>query len=176
MCTRFFSEQIYQTLQLPRYIEDHPDSDFEFNDFKKPPDVIFNNLKVIKVNNFRGTTSELRLLKFLLQKAVVLQFLVIVAPPTDTKEETDAEHIGSSSQCKPNERVGLRIFRGQLSVLPKASSNVHIVVCDYLDDDTGLNPLHTQVYCEHNFFAGCAPCVCDYFVPEENASLKNQRA
>ena len=82
-----------------------------------------------------------------------------------------------SSQCKPIEQMGLRTLRGQLSMLPKASPDVHVTACDYLEDDTGLNPLHTQVFCEGRFNSCvCEHCVCYYLVPKEDARLMNQRA
>lgn len=110
-------------MQLPKYLEDHSEIGPEFlifDSLKKQPDVIFNNLKVIKVSNFRGGKFEIRLLKFLLEKAVTLQTIVIVAPPVDAKNGADVEYTGSSSQCKPSELLRLKVLPGQLSRLPKA--------------------------------------------------------
>ena len=93
----------------------------------------------------------MQLMKFLLEKAIRLESLVIVAPPPELNEGIEKDQIDSSSQSKTSERIFLRIMRGQLSMLPKASSNVSILVHDFWEDDKGLNPKHMEVYCEHSF-------------------------
>ncbi|ONK74716.1 uncharacterized protein A4U43_C03F9410 [Asparagus officinalis] len=135
----------------------------DFNAFKKPQDITFNHLKVVKLNNFRGSNTEMILVKFLLQKAVILEYLVIVAPSIDLEKGADAESTNSSSQCKNNEIMGSQSLRDKLSMLPKASPNVNIILCDFMEDDTGFNPLHTELYCERSLFSSvCEPSIYNY--------------
>ncbi|KAJ0983168.1 hypothetical protein J5N97_011423 [Dioscorea zingiberensis] len=103
-----------------------------------PQYVDFNHLEVIKLTNFKGWGNEIRLLKFLLEKALVLESLIIVTAPLEKNK-------------KPSERRRLAILRGQLSKLPKASSQAHIVLCESCEDDKRCQPLHADVNPEYYY-------------------------
>lgn len=68
---------------------------YELN-YKKPPVVeepsecAFNQLTAIKINGFKGHRNEMRLIKFLLEKAILLKKLVFVMAPV-SKEDSKSQ-------------------------------------------------------------------------------------
>lgn len=91
---------------------------YELN-YKKPPVVeepsecAFNQLTAIKINGFKGHRNEMRLIKFLLEKAILLKKLVLVMAPV-SKED-------SKSQSESTRMLLLSNLREQLLLLPIAS-------------------------------------------------------
>ncbi|ONK74714.1 uncharacterized protein A4U43_C03F9390 [Asparagus officinalis] len=138
-------------IRLPGYLEDPTGTEYIPTALNQPTNVVFDHLKEIKLSNFRGCILEMRLVKFLLEKAITLERLVLIAPPMELNEGIKSDQVGLSLQSKFSERIGLRIIRGQLSTLPKASLNVSIVVQEFFEDDMSLNPVHREVYCEQSF-------------------------
>ncbi|KAJ4782731.1 FBD-associated F-box protein [Rhynchospora pubera] len=98
------------------------------------PDIVFPNLKFIKITNFGGSSLELKLVKFFLERAIVL----------------DSIYILLNQSSISNNSLSRRIIQGQLSVLPKASKDALIVICGPLDCDCTINPTHTTLYHEEN--------------------------
>ncbi|XP_058089619.1 F-box/FBD/LRR-repeat protein At5g56420-like isoform X2 [Magnolia sinica] len=103
---------------------------------------VFDHLKMIKINNFCGCKDDLQLVEFFLEKAVVLESLVLVAPKESIKNNIDDD---STSQLETTE-VPVRILREQLPLLSKASPNAQIVLYEYSEDDRSFHPTHTEVY------------------------------
>jgi FBD len=93
---------------------------------------IFQNLKWIKITNFEGSPIELKLVKFLLEKAIVLESIFLVMKRCD----------------KSNDSSSLRIVQEQISILPKASKDAHVVLCGSSDHDCMINPTHTTYHQE----------------------------
>ncbi|KAL6627643.1 hypothetical protein ACP70R_031369 [Stipagrostis hirtigluma subsp. patula] len=90
---------------------------------------VLGQLTFIKVVNFRGTRRELRLLRFLLKRAPVLEQLVLV-----TLDEGGGAP--GDEQVK-NIQVALR----------KTSPKANVIVCRPGEDDS-LNPSHTRLHHE----------------------------
>lgn len=106
---------------------------------EEPSKCTFSQLKAIKINGFKGHCNEMRLLKFLLEKAFSLEKLVLVMVPTLSKKD-------SCAQSESTQMPLLSDLHEQLLLLPKASSGARIVLCDYSEDDNSLRPIHTDVY------------------------------
>lgn len=98
---------------------------------EKPPEVAFENLKVIKMNNFKGHNNEMQLVRFLLGRAGYLESLAIVG-----FQEFEMDEVNYYS--------GLQFLRDQLPYLTKASVNAKVVMTEY--DDNQLCPTHSEVY------------------------------
>ncbi|KAJ4809155.1 F-box protein [Rhynchospora pubera] len=117
-------------------------SNFEKDDsflMTEEPDIVFENLSWIKITNFGGSPPELKMVKFLLKKAIMLDSIFIVL----------------TDQCDmANNSLSLRIIRGQLSVIPKASKDARIVICGPLDSDRTINPTHTTLYYQEKYRNG----------------------
>ncbi|XP_078149016.1 putative F-box/FBD/LRR-repeat protein At1g78760 isoform X2 [Carex rostrata] len=105
---------------------------------KNTPDIVFQKLKWIKITNFDGSPLELKLVKFLLEKATVLESIFLVMNQCDIS----------------NNSLSLRIVQGQLSILPKASKNAQIVICGPLDRDCTINPTHKTFYHQEKYRNG----------------------
>ncbi|KAJ4782730.1 F-box protein [Rhynchospora pubera] len=95
-------------------------------------DIVFPNLKFIKITNFGGSSAELKLVKFFLEKAIVLESIFILM-----------------NDCHISNNCFQRIIEGQLSVIPKASKDAHIVIAD-----CALNPTHATLYHEEKYRNG----------------------
>ncbi|XP_058089570.1 FBD-associated F-box protein At5g22730-like [Magnolia sinica] len=101
---------------------------------EEPSNCIFDNLKSIKITGFKGHRNEMRLVKFLLEKAIVLEALILIV-------KKDSTVYSEFTQILP-----LPSLHDQLVSLPKASSDARIVLCEQSDDDNKLVPTHTEVY------------------------------
>lgn len=99
---------------------------------KDTSDIVFQNLKWIKITNFGGSPLEIKLVKFLLEKATVLESIFLVMNQCDTS----------------NDGLSLIIVQGQLSILPKASKDARIVLCGPSDRDCTITPTHTTYHQE----------------------------
>ncbi|MQL84473.1 hypothetical protein Taro_016958 [Colocasia esculenta] len=98
---------------------------------EQPPNVHFGELKVIKMHNFKGTRSEMQLLRFLLENTPALESLVLVAPPKpSTGEGTvgDGARNGRTPVLKFMEVMNMRILQGPVLALPRVSVAVQIAI------------------------------------------------
>ncbi|XXG59648.1 hypothetical protein AAC387_Pa04g1697 [Persea americana] len=123
-----------------------PEIPYEYEYYMKPPlveepsECTLSQLKVIKISGLKGHCNEMRLLKFLLEKAIILEKVVLVMAATSEKDlRTQSESI---------QMPLLSNLRERLLLLPKASSGAQIVLCEYSEDDNSLCPKHTDVYCK----------------------------
>ena len=111
-----------------------------------PSDVNFNHLKAIKVSNFIGRGSEMRLVGFLLKKAVILESLVLVGPPKSSMQSMDIEPSSSVAETATTRINDLESLRLQLALLPKVSSRAGVILCEHSEDDLSLTPTHTEYF------------------------------
>lgn len=95
------------------------------------PDQLFYNLRKVKINSYRGYPNEILLVKFLLEKAIVLELLLLVAPAPEINENDSLETPMSS-------------VLEQLSLFPKVSSEAQILFYEYEEDDKKLVPTHAR--------------------------------
>jgi len=116
------------------------------NVVEEPLDVVFSHLKVIKLSNFKGCESEMRLVKFLLLKALVLESLVLVAPPkSDLMGCMDAEENAWASEAASTQTIeDMTSLRSTLALFPRASPSANILLCEYLEDDKQMMPTHIE--------------------------------
>lgn len=94
-------------------------------------DIVFEHLTFIKVVNFEGTRCELRLLRFLMNRAPALEQLVLV-----TVEEEGA--LGDEE---------MKTVQARVSAMRTASPEARITVCRPREDDS-RSPAHTKLYHE----------------------------
>ncbi|CAL4964359.1 unnamed protein product [Urochloa decumbens] len=106
---------------------DDEDAEIEFGH-----EIVLGQLTFVKVVHFRGTWREWRLVAFLLQRAPILEQLVLV---------TAAEGEGAPSHEQ------LEDIRERVSALEKASRDVRISVCRPGEDDSP-NHAHTRFFHE----------------------------
>lgn len=97
---------------------------FSSQDVMVPPpsSQVFQCLKTVKIAAFYDSDKQMEMVKFLLEKAVVLETMVLVTPD---------EHMKSLLRKKgyPRyRRASLRLLYKQLLLLPKASTNARIVL------------------------------------------------
>jgi len=124
-------------LQLPAACEDTNEdarSDAatgEDEDIVLDEEISLDRLTFIKMLNFRGATRELRLLRFLLRRAPVLEELVLVTPE---EEGTPGNHDHL-----------LKVVKEHVSEARKAWKDAHVTVCRPREDDS-RSPAHTKYY------------------------------
>ncbi|KAJ3687034.1 hypothetical protein LUZ61_016198 [Rhynchospora tenuis] len=116
------------------------------------PDLVFPNLKFIKITNFGGSSLELKLVKFFLERAIVLESIFILLNQFNIS----------------NNSLSRRIIQGQLSVIPKASKDALIIICGQLDCDCTINPTHTTLYHQENRRNGTTMHLNDEIMRREN--------
>nr|CAD1823405.1 unnamed protein product [Ananas comosus var. bracteatus] len=76
------------------------DSEYNNIDLQEALGVPFNQLKVIKLSSFKGGKNEMRLVKFLLERAPVLEKMLIVPPPKALlKEDIISNELKSELPC-----------------------------------------------------------------------------
>lgn len=124
-----------------------PDSDLKGLDYGKPfeggpSDGVLHRLKTIKMSNFHGNEAEMKLVQFLLEKAIMLESLILVTP------EKGVENFSERNSASQTELDGARLsfLHEQLLLLPKASMDAQIVLYEYSENDYILCPTHTEVY------------------------------
>ncbi|XP_020258791.1 putative F-box/LRR-repeat protein At5g54820 [Asparagus officinalis] len=105
------------------------DPDLELDMVQKNPPVLnLRNLKIIKLNNFKGHINELFLLDFLLQNAVSLELIVLAFAH-------EYDRAGGNS---------VRLFN-QLSQNPRASPTARMkLTYTSLDENNTLKPAHSK--------------------------------
>ncbi|KAK8960319.1 putative F-box protein [Platanthera guangdongensis] len=141
LCSSPVLEKLF--IQLPRIIQDPKERKYGVTVMLNPLDsATMDSLKVIKVINFKGTLNEMRLVSFLLQKAIVLERMVLVLPLVEERP------------CRGQERFFLRILRAQMSLLSKASPHAEIILHEFGEDD-GLNPTHVEIHNDNS----CLPVI-----------------
>ncbi|KAG6518269.1 F-box/LRR-repeat protein 13-like isoform X2 [Zingiber officinale] len=102
-----------------------------------PPEVEFEYLKMIKISNFKDHSNEMRLVRFLLEKASSLESFVVVAP----KELVGDEY----NKRDPNARSDfLQYLQLKLSSIQKVPLRRQIILSDH--DDNKFRPTHWDVY------------------------------
>ncbi|KAJ4769371.1 F-box protein [Rhynchospora pubera] len=136
LCPSPYLEKLF--IQLPINFYQQKDISDLVTAEQNTPNIVFRNLRWIKITNFEGTPLELKLVKFFLEKAIVLQSIFIVLNQCD---------ISSNS-------LFVRIIEGQLSVIPKASKDANIVMCGPFDHDCMINPTHTIIYHQEQYRKG----------------------
>lgn len=144
----------FKQFQLPRDVQDSPDFRLIIPDIQKPPDITFDNLKVIKMTNFLGSNNEMKLVKFLLERAAVLEYLLLVSPPFDDTGCLAKQNVGIE-RTKPEERMCIKIILGQISMLPKASPEVCIKLVEFQQDEDIINPTHNNIYSDYQSGTVC---------------------
>lgn len=152
ICSSPLLEKLF--IRLPKHIDDPNEEKYGVTVLNSPNldnVTTFVQLKAIKVTNFKGSRNEMRLLSFLLQKAPILETLVLVLPTV--KEDNGKE------------KQGLRILRGQVSLLRKASPFVQIILHEFGEDD-GFDPTHMEIYNDYS----CLP-VIPCMVTSENCDF-----
>lgn len=99
-------------------------------------EVEFQYLKMIKINNFKGHNNEMQLVKFLLEKACFLEFLVVIACREFVVEGYNKFSVDDCSGF-------LHFLLLQLSLFTKASPKAQIILSEH--DDCKFNPIHWEV-------------------------------
>lgn len=144
----FFKECSFPCLQvLFIQLQTHPcDSkdQWEMN-MEYPSECIFGHLKTIKMNSFLGRNHEMQLVKFFLEKAIVLESMVLVTPRKDINVALKKRY--SATSQTPSEELQLEHIQDQLLLLPKASFDAEIVLCEDGEDNNSLRPTHTE-FCD----------------------------
>ncbi|XP_039131350.1 uncharacterized protein LOC120267737 [Dioscorea cayenensis subsp. rotundata] len=133
-------------IQLPKFHENEYHSSTQEPVVEEPSAITFNHLKVIKMNNFKGCKSEIRLVKFLLEKAIVLVDLLLVVPKKPCMEEHNSSSSGTHYYA---DRREIEMIHGQLVSFPKSSPGAKVVLCEYDEDDQAIIPAHTEYYWDH---------------------------
>lgn len=94
----------------------------------------FPYLKTIVINRFFGIDDQMQMVKFLLQKAVALETMVLVIPKGGIKGSLRNDSI---PQAKSNV-AQLRLLHEQLLHLPKVSKNDRFVLKECTDVDDSI--------------------------------------
>ncbi|XP_058071255.1 uncharacterized protein LOC131220325 [Magnolia sinica] len=139
-------------------IDDPSQSDYQFEELlaEDTPDIVFDNLKVIKMNDFTGLKDEMQLVKFFLENAIGLEYLVLVAPhkavcdiAKDSALECKSDFASTRFLHKnplmlsESADTPLDLLCERLFILVKASSSeTQILICDYSDYNGLLVPTH----------------------------------
>ncbi|XP_077242104.1 F-box/FBD/LRR-repeat protein At1g13570-like [Tasmannia lanceolata] len=108
-----------------------------------PVKCVFDNLKTIKMSSFRGQKNEMLLVKFFLEKAIVLESLVLVVPENSIGNVN--KDYSSASQSESLE-MPLKLLHEELLLLPKASRKAQIVLCENPQDYNSLCPAHVKAH------------------------------
>lgn len=87
---------------------------------KGPADCVFYHLKTIKLNSFCRHENQMCLVKFFLEKAIVLESLILVAPKNGIKDYVGKDlPIHTESMDTP-----LRLLSEQLMLLLRCANSV----------------------------------------------------
>ncbi|XP_058073172.1 F-box protein At4g09920-like isoform X1 [Magnolia sinica] len=139
-------------------IDDPSQSDYQSEELlaEDTPDIVFDNLKVTKMNGFTGLKDEMLLVKFFLENAIGLEHLVLAAPQKavcdvakdsalECKSDFASTRILHRNQLKLSESADTSLDRlcERLFILVKASSSdARILICDYSEVNDVLFPRH----------------------------------
>lgn len=140
---KFFESNMISNLKLQTNPNNAPPQHLE-EPIQEPAaaDCVFYHLKTVKFNSFCGCENQMWLVKFLLEKAIVLESLVLVEPKNGIKDSAGKD---LATDAESNE-TQLRLLGEQLKLLPKASAYMQIKLCKYLEDDNSLRPMHIEVH------------------------------
>ena len=135
----------------------------------QPSGCVFCCLKTIMINGFLGREKQMQMVKFLLQKAVVLETMVLVIPKEAINRSLRNDSISqakpimtvtdlmvlpkeflllgndSISQAKSSVAV-LRLLHEQLLLLPKVSTNAQFVLKEHTKDDDSILATHHRYW------------------------------
>ncbi|XXG59625.1 hypothetical protein AAC387_Pa04g1676 [Persea americana] len=135
----------------------------------QPSGCVFCCLKTIMINGFLGREKQMQMVKFLLQKAVVLETMVLVIPKEAINRSLRNDSISqakpimtvtdlmvlpkeflllgndSISQAKSSVAV-LRLLHEQLLLLPKVSTNAQFVLKEHTKDDDSILATHQRYW------------------------------
>uniref|UniRef100_A0ACD5VDP5 Uncharacterized protein n=1 Tax=Avena sativa TaxID=4498 RepID=A0ACD5VDP5_AVESA len=102
-------------------------------------EIALDHLTFIKVVNFHGTTRELRLLRFLLRRAPVMERLVLVTP--------EEEGAPGDYDLQQNVSLLIKIVQEHVSEIRNAWlwQDAHVTVCRPREDES-RRPVHTKYY------------------------------
>ncbi|KAF5180330.1 hypothetical protein FRX31_030083 [Thalictrum thalictroides] len=118
-----------------------------------PLSCTFYNLRIVKINHFRGSDTELKMAKFFLDTAILLESLILVAAPdspTDTVRNHEEEEDGSGTSHQFGTCQKARsILVDEMLNWPKASKDAQIIFFEHLELDTTVHPTHTEFYSEN---------------------------
>ncbi|KAI0529667.1 hypothetical protein KFK09_002221 [Dendrobium nobile] len=125
LCSFPFLEKL--CIQLPKHI-DYPNEEKYGGCMSLKCNTTFDRLKLIKITNLKGSSNEMSLVSSLLQKAAVLEALVLVIRPGSSGKKSKGEGI-----------LDWRILKGEVLLLQKASPTAQIILHEFGEDDDGLN-------------------------------------
>ncbi|KAF5205238.1 Fbd-associated f-box protein [Thalictrum thalictroides] len=110
-----------------------------------PSDCTFSDLRIVKISYYRGSDSEKKLLKFILDNAILLETLILVAAPdsfTDTvinniEDGSGAFHSGTYKKTRS-------LLHDEMLRWPKASKDAQILLFEHSEFDSTIRPFHTH--------------------------------
>ncbi|PIA25250.1 hypothetical protein AQUCO_12100007v1 [Aquilegia coerulea] len=111
-----------------------------------PFNCTFYNLRIVKINHFRGSDSEIKLVKFFLDTAFLLETLILVAAPdsfTDTVRNNIEDGFGAFHSGAFKKTTSL--LRDEMLCWPKASKDAQILLFEHSGFDTTIQPFHKHV-------------------------------
>ncbi|KNA04376.1 hypothetical protein SOVF_200330 [Spinacia oleracea] len=113
-------------------------------EYRKPNitlvECVFNNLRTVKLCKFRGTSSDIELAAYFLQRAPILESMILVSPQSlNVKPLTVTKEDVSCSTSKGNETLMQKAIYEMLRHHPKASEIAEIRVCDSDERDSLLS-------------------------------------
>ena len=156
-----------QNLQLPRYHEDLTEIRSGFDAFKKLPDIAFNNLKVIKLNNYRGSKSDNIGEVFAAECCCIAVF--------GNCFTTKGYWFHHQKPCRVKE-WGWRFCMSNWQCYARPLLLFISPICEYFEDDGILKPMHVGIYCQQSLYSAhessepAEPTIHDYFT-EQNKIL-----
>ncbi|WOL15681.1 hypothetical protein Cni_G24462 [Canna indica] len=123
-------------IKLPTAMRDPFVENFLSIPMEEPPEVDFKSLRAIKLKSFKGHKNEMKLVRFLLGKASLLETLMLITCNENMVEEYTKHRVGDSPEF-------LDFLQQQLSVFAKASVDAQIILREH--DDNNFNPTHRGV-------------------------------
>lgn len=121
-------------VQLPTNTHDAFTTNFLEVAEEEPPEGGLENLRLVKMTNFKAHKNERRLVDFLLRKASCLNKLFLVAPKEDHPRGLQ----------KVQSDVLSHFLETETPLLERASANTQIVFNEH--DSPRVQPLHSEVF------------------------------
>lgn len=115
---------------------------------EEPPEGGFSNLKVVKMNGFKGHLNEMELAGVLLMNSTNLEQFAVVAPWGDNGEKCESSTVKLALSLSTQvslfpEASAKASITTQLSLLPKASAKASIILTE--NDTSQFRPFHSEV-------------------------------
>ncbi|KAL2932116.1 hypothetical protein RDABS01_037526 [Bienertia sinuspersici] len=105
-----------------------------------PKERDFNSLRSITLRNFRGTTSDIELATYFLQRAPSLELMQLIAPQSlSAKRTTIKEEVSYITLKEKEAKVWQKAVCEKLRYYPKASDVADIRVCESDEGDSLLS-------------------------------------